>query len=519
MGRGVAQVVSSVLGSGGPELSTGVGVAGRRRWRSRGGMMMKAMTVAVVVAAAALGRVAAQMEEEEEDCKAAVQSERLDAGAEYGQCLEISVVLVNDPNHEHDAGQQGSLGHDCVHGDQFHTSQQPDRSIVHQSDCPVGWNCNFVTAHNSDSTVDTTAGTHLQACRNGLYCHPNGRREDDRGLCDHCANCAAGNGLNEFQACGNCRTTFYPRVDQYSVLRIKDYCDPDDSTIKEAECNGMMGCHWAGAGKCRPGPHAEPRHKDDDHIDLDFPTASTNDEHVTLRPDQEFFVEMGQRGHGNGVVRSPVVVFSKPQGAAGAKTVEAAGMYLKLAMLNGHPRRISWEQTGKISPNCGFDASSPDAHLHVQVDGLSRNNPLRGITATCDSPENPSHCRDTNTPWPMTECGFGTYDGYYQKNDGDQVPKFAGMRWVDHDNNTIPGSSLPVDCSQDMCGLEPTDITPVQIYVTWAGTDKDDRDMTSGGLTFESFQQYSTFTAIQAAKDGATTLAEKSRQCVITKNC
>ena len=45
-----------------------------------------------------------------------------------------------------------------------------------------------------------------------------------------------------------------------------------------------------------------------------------------------------------------------------------------------------------------------------------------------------------------------------------------------------------------MCGAPPVKgdlVTPVQLYITWMGTDSDKRDVTSGGLTFEAFQQYS----------------------------
>eukprot|EP01043_Picozoa_sp_COSAG02_P008026 COSAG02_NODE_249_length_27097_cov_30.179155_15_plen_58_part_00 len=54
---------------------------------------------------------------------------------------------------------------------------------------------------------------------------------------------------------------------------------------------------------------------------------------------------------------------------------------------------------------------------------------------------------------------------------------------------------------------------------TWAGTDTEGRDMVSGGLTYESFQQYSAFEALAAVKDGAKDLALRSKQCVTNKDC
>lgn len=73
-----------------------------------------------------------------------------------------------------------------------------------------------------------------------------------------------------------------------------------------------------------------------------------------------------------------------------------------------------------------------------------------------------------------------------------------------------------------MCGAPPVKgdlVTPVQLYITWMGTDSDKRDMTSGGLTFEAFQQYSAAEAVSVAVDGAKSLTEKTRQCVTNKQC
>jgi hypothetical protein len=88
--------------------------------------------------------------------------------------------------------------------------------------------------------------------------------------------------------------------------------------------------------------------------------------------------------------------------------------------------------------------------------------------------------------------------------------------------NTTTAGGPPDDCSQNMCGAPPVKgdlVTPVQLYIAWMGTDSDKRDMTSGGLTFEAFQQYSAAEAVSVAVDGAKSLTEKTRQCVTNKQC
>ena len=461
--------------------------------------MLRLLPLAVV----SVLRLGAAEYDDQASCQAARDAnfqDRLATGAKWGECLEISVVLVNDPNHPLTQDYQdrsGMQGSPCVAGTVFQGAVPGEVSVTSPSDCPRGWNCN------------TDAQARVKACRNGLFCDSGSR------TCEQCASCT---GDEEY--CGNCRTTFYPRVDDYSVLRLEDFCDlPGRHNTQEA-CNAQMGCVWvvdAGTTHCLPGPI--PDQGDGQHTTLRLPRAVATaagpadlDKHMVFTPGQEFYVEMGRDGVGNGVVRSPIVVFAQADG------IEAVAMYLKLAMLNGYPRRISWEQTGKISPNCpmtdpqtGQVTNAP----HVKY-AASRRNERPHLWARCFSVASPSHCKDSVYQWPMTDCGFGTYDGHY-----DPDGKFAGMRWVDNTNATIPGGPAE-DCSQDMCGTAPVKgepVTPVQLYLTWTGTDVEARDMTSGGLTYEAFQQYSAFEAIQGVKNGAKALAEKSRQCVTLKDC
>lgn len=447
-----------------------------------------------------LAGMGAKAEYDDEDMCSKAQADqfldRLTNGAEWGQCLEVSVVLVNDGVLDGDVPEDdhGKWNQPCVRADHF------TPPVGQASDCPRGWNCNLVTAHNPDGSVDTTQPSDLQACRNGLYCHHgNSRRTSEPGTCEQCSSCPP-NG-----PCGNCRTTFYPRVDEYSVLRVQDYCD---RTSQPETCNGWMGCYWAGS-HCLPGPI--PSTGAGGHLSLRAPDetlATDADKHMIFTPGQEFYVEMGRDGVGNGVVRSPIVVFAQDN-------VEVAAMYLKLGMVKGFPRKISWEQTHVISSSCGVPGGTPP---HVKYPG-SRSHLRPQMVAHCASTE--GHCPPPQSPpqtWPMTDCGFSTFEGHY-----DTERKFSGMRWVGPapTNATIEGGP-PDDCTQDMCGTVPVKgepVAPVQMYLTWMGTDIDDRDMTSGGLTYEAFQQYSAFEAISKAKDVASNLAKKSRECVTSKNC
>ena len=429
----------------------------------------------------------AKAETDDEDmCRAAQAehfTERLTTGAEWGQCLEVSVVLVNDGVLSGDVPEDnhGKYGQRCVRAEHF---TGDGISVEKASDCPRGWNCNS----------DDDDGVH--ACRNGLYCN-------QAGTCDPCSSCPPDG------SCGNCRTTFYPRVDDYSVLRLTDYCD---RTSHQDTCNGWMGCMWAGGeeGKCLPGPI--PSSAQGDHLSLTKPqldARADHDKHIIFTPNQEFYVEMGRDGVGNGVVRSPIVVFAQDN-------VEVAAMYLKLGMVHGFPRKIAWEQTHAISSSCGDPGGTTPAVKYT----AKRSNLRPHMLAKCASVD--GHCADNGgaggvTLWPMTDCGFSTLEGYYKDK------KFHGMQWVGPPpkNETIDGGP-PDDCTQDMCGITPAkdgEVAPVQIYPTWMGTDKNDRDMTSGGLTYESFQQYSAFEAAKDATDVAKALAEKSRKCVTSKDC
>jgi hypothetical protein len=191
-------------------------------------------------------------------------------------------------------------------------------------------------------------------------------------------------------------------------------------------------------------------------------------------------------------------------------TAEATAMYLKAGVLDGIPRKVSWEQTGLINTACPLKVTWP----------LSRSNVHENITAACSCSSIDDHC---GVPGPyggkfaMTDCGFGTYEGYYPA-DG----KFAGMSWLDGTEGTLSD-----DCSQTFCAAEPpnladiaaSSVNPIQLYITWVGTDADARDMSSGGLTYESFRQYSAFEGVSKAKDAFMAVASKSRKCVTNKHC
>ena len=477
---------------------------------------MAARQLVAALAVASLQIAAAQIEDEA-TCTAAGADNfaaRLAAGAFYGECLPVSAVLVFDGSEYADAtafpDRKGLVGEDCVHPEHFTgsltvggtgcSSSNPAGCTAPTSNCPVGWNCNIV----SDPDNAAHRGYGLQACRNGLYCHKGGARS--AGVCEECAGCTGA-------SCGNCKTTFYPRVDQYSVMRLADSCAPQMDPAKgiAAEppetkgCDAIMGCMTVGT-KCVPGPLTGTT--TGSTTDLKAPTCPADgcpDGHTIFRAPsaadkivaQEFFVEMGLEGNGNAVVRSPIAVFSD-------KDFEATAMYLKAGVLNGIPRKVSWEQTGLITTACAHKVTWP----------LSRSNVRDNITAACASIDD--HCGvpgPISGKWPMTDCGFGTYEGYYPA-DG----KFAGMTWPDGTEGA-PSD----DCSQTFCAEEPPDpgpdVNPIQLYMTWAGTAADARDMSSGGLTYESFRQYSAFEGLSAAKDAFKGVAACSRECVTNKQC
>jgi len=367
------------------------------------------------------------------------------------------------------------------------------------SDCPVGWNCHTVAAIGAAADA---ADFGVQACRNGLYCHPaDARNPADTGVCEQCAGCTGAN-------CGNCQTKFYPQVDQYSVLRLLDYC----GDLAEEECAGHMGCMWAdgapapATGVCRPGPTPVAGSSGN----LIAARSAKPDKHVTFSAGQEFFLEMGQEGVGNGVVRSPVVAFANDD------TASVIAMYAKIGLVDGHPRQIMWEQTGQINTAC-----TPKVSRTGSMDNY------RNVTVSCDSVG--GHCPDLVQPWDghqtglgwdMTDCGFATIRGYYDEN-----RKFGGMRWPVENSDPSSEQYSPNaerDCSQSMCAVTldaAEGLSPFNIYTTWTGTDVDQRDMTSSGLSYESFRQYSAFEAISAARNVAREVAEKSRRCVTQKDC
>ena len=69
---------------------------------------------------------------------------------------------------------------------------------------------------------------------------------------------------------------------------------------------------------------------------------------------------MGLKGNGNAIVRSPIAMFSKDT------TAEATAMYLKAGVLNGIPRKVSWEQTALINTACPLKVTLPLTRSHTR---------------------------------------------------------------------------------------------------------------------------------------------------------
>jgi hypothetical protein len=343
-------------------------------------------------------------------------------------------------------------------------------------DCPLNWNCN----NNG-------------VCRNGLYCGVDIK-------CHQCARCfPRPNQWRRTTAnlgnCGNCKTAFYPSVDEYSSLQIMDNCAPWPD--RDA-CRGHFGCDWTvpadtTGGSCMPGPIL---HKDQSGALTSH--HGREDKHTIFVPHQEMFLEVGAVKAGHGIVRSPIVVLSDDK-------AEVEALYAKIGLVGGYPRKLVWEQTATINPGC-------DGNPKVEV-SRSGKTVVESLGAPCNVPAgdddagcNPGHglkapdgriMNDTDDRpltgyWPATECGFSTLLGSYKEGN------FNGMVWPkDTDTDKFPqADDKHTDCTQHMCGVrhevaKKEKDKAVQIFVSWTGDDKDGRDMTSGGLSYQSFHAFS----------------------------
>eukprot|EP01047_Picozoa_sp_COSAG01_P019787 COSAG01_NODE_1111_length_11656_cov_50.161028_6_plen_204_part_00 len=182
-------------------------------------------------------------------------------------------------------------------------------------------------------------------------------------------------------------------------------------------------------------------------------------------------------------------------------------MYVKIGMVGGYPRKLVWEQTATINPGCD---GNPEVHVprsgktaveslgapcYVAGDDDAGCNTRHSLTAP-----NGSSIAGTTGYWPATECGFSTLllVGSYKEG------KFNGMLWpADTDVENTDVEKFPqaddkhTDCSQHMlCGLSHDDaraegVLPSQIFVSWTSEDVDGRDMSSGGLSYQSFHAFS----------------------------
>jgi hypothetical protein len=255
------------------------------------------------------------------------------------------------------------------------------------------------------------------------------------------------------------------------------------------------------------------------------PTLPLADKHTIFVPHQEMFLEMGALREGHGIVRSPIVLLSNGE-------VEVDAMYAKLGLVHGFPRKIVWEQTAQINPGC--DKNPHLSHHRTSSTLLPALGAPCSITgddedAGCNpiigNKENPAPLLgpagkpipETQGFWPATECGFSTLLGSY--NDG----KFNGMVWPpDTDKDKFP-QAKNTDCSQDMCGIAAhdakTNLYPLHIYISWTGTDVDDRDMSSAGLSYQSFHAFSAKGATANLMSQAKDLKKSGKECLTNHHC
>jgi len=234
----------------------------------------------------------------------------------YGKCMAVHVVLAYNASR--------SIHESDHHERQYPGSKDSDPGTENQKcavvpgggehfKCPLYWNC------RSDK--------HNLACRNGLYCSNATEASGEGSKCLQCANCK---GAKE---CGNCKTTFYPSVDEYSSFQIFDTCGACTGS-KQTQCDDISGCMEV-KGKCLPGPHWNSPNK----APADA-TIQAQDEHVLFAKNQEFFLEMGTLDGGHGIVRSPIAVYAQDD-------LEVTTFYAKFGIGSGYPRNIEWEQTGE----------------------------------------------------------------------------------------------------------------------------------------------------------------------------
>lgn len=426
----------------------------------------------------------------QKECGDPPTSTTLAGPLEWDDCLELRVTLSYDEEAAAIDG-RGSLGQACVPYNLFE-DQSGNPFINRREDCPLHWNC-------------VGAGPAIKACRNGLYCDTSTNTCEQCAMCNQNTDAASANAGVTPPTCGNCKTRFYLSVDEYSVIRVLDSCGQYSG--QQEECELVMGCAYD-AGTCLPGPVVQPGASDSDPVTISA-DHTVNDENTLFTPNQQFYLEVGYPGEGYGMVWSPSVVYADD-------AFEVISMYSIIQIVDGYPRKILWEQTKDLSPSC-----SP-AIERVQ----SNQNNRSSITATCSEPPGAeTRVCDLTLPgkqYEATACGFSTYAGYKTTVEGQSDPVFQRMLWPldSSDGEENERRQAQNQCSQNMCAQAGTqEVEPLQIYITWRGTDVDGRLMSSSGLSYEAFRQFSAFEAFSAAKDAASGVLERSRRCLAAKQC
>lgn len=273
-----------------------------------------------------------------------------------------------------------------------------------------------------------------------------------------CYPCSTATGsLDKQEVYGNCKTTFFPSTDQYSELSLIDL------------------------GSQTPPQHAV----------FEF----------TKEWDTSFFIQMGHINQGMSVVRSPIVRYYNDD----TMTLAVTDFYASLGFYKGFPRVIDWEQTASINKLCGGGEGSPMTGNLVK----SGSTPRWDMGSTCHSESagtssGVSVCTDEKTYHAGTACGFNTFKAKFLKG------KF----------DTFVQEGDAHDCDQLMCAaslkpaagatIDAKSALPPRIYLTWAGTDKDDNNFVSKGLSYASFKQYS---AVELAHE-AVKVSQAKAECL-----
>ena len=154
---------------------------------------------------------------EQDNCNDCDGPEATSGPQEHRKCMVLNGVLAyNASENIHEGDALRYLGGNTDPGTENQECAVVPNVDLHgirgdvngAANCPLHWNCD----------------THGLACRNGLYCSNSSSTGNAAGTkCLQCANCDTDPSSHYTDLsghCGNCKTKFYPSVDEYSSFQI-----------------------------------------------------------------------------------------------------------------------------------------------------------------------------------------------------------------------------------------------------------------------------------------------------------